>query len=150
MKKIFTIGSVLVLAITLLAGCSKRGGAYYDDDRYWLSRERGVVVYSDDYCPYYVVETGHGYTVIESGSGYAPYEGSVIYGDLSVHGYMDLYNYSDDIIIRGNIVEYWLNYYEAQDMIDQLCYDAYKNSGKGIQKKAIKKSGEVVIRESKK
>ena len=145
MKKIFTVASAFILAVALLAGCTKRGGGYVSDEDYWLSRERGVVVYSDDYCPYYVVETPNGYTVIESASGYAPLEGSVIFGDLSRNGYMNLYNYSDDIIIRGNVAEYWLNYYDAQYMIDNLCYDSYKSSGSDAAKtkKIIKKAADV-------
>jgi hypothetical protein len=145
MKKIFTVASVFILAVALLAGCTKRGGGYVYDDDYWMSRERGVVVYSDNYCPYYVVETRSGYTVVEAVSGYAPYEGSVIFGDLSRRGYMDLYNYSDDIIIRGDVVEYWLNYYDAQYMIDNLCYDSYRSSGTDAAKtkKVIKKAAEV-------
>jgi hypothetical protein len=152
MKKIFTVTSVLILAVALLVGCSKRGGYSYDED-YWLSRERGIVVYSDDYCPYYVVETRNGYTVIESVSGYAPFEGTVIYGDLSREGYMDLYNYSDGIIVRGDVVDYWLNYYDAQYMIDNFCYPAYKNNGSDSAarvKKTIKKADQITVRERKK
>lgn len=120
MKKIFTITSVLILSVVLLASCSK--SSYYYDEDYWLSRERGVVVYSDVYCPYYVVETRNGYTIIKSQNGVAPYEGSTIYGDLSRRGSMDLYNYSNGTIIRGNVQDYWLSYGEAQNAIDYFCY----------------------------
>jgi hypothetical protein len=120
MKKIFTISSFLILSVLLLAGCTRRG--YSNDEDYWLSKERGVVVYNDSYCPYYVVETSNGYTVIETSGSYTPYEGDVIYGDLSRHGYMNLYNRSDGTIISGSIVEYWLNYDDAQYMIDHLCH----------------------------
>ncbi len=122
MKKIFTISAFLVLSIVLLAGCSKRGGYYEDDESYWLSKESGEVVYSDSYCPYYVVETYNGYTVIRSASGFTPYEGSIIYGDLSRLGVRDMYNRSDGTIVRGEVVDYWMTYGEAQYMIDNLCY----------------------------
>jgi hypothetical protein len=142
MKKIFTISSVLILAVALLAGCTRRGGGYSNDEDYWLSRESGVVVYSDVYCPYYVVETRNGYTVIESLTGYTPYEGNVIYGDLSRRGYMDLYDRSTGSIIRGDVVEYWLNYYEAQNMIDNFCSYGYKSNGSdSTSKKVIKRAG---------
>lgn len=128
MKKIFTISSFLILSIVILAGCTKR--SYYDDGNdYWLSKEYGVVVYSDSYCPYYVVETYNGYTVIRS-SGYSPYEGDEIYGDLSRTGYRDLYNYTDNTIIRGEITDYWLTYGEAQYLIDNLCYSYNKSATK--------------------
>ncbi len=123
MKKIFTISSILILSVVILSGCSKRG--YYDhgnDEDYWLSKERGEVVYSDSYCPYYVVETYNGYTIIRSTSGYTPYEGSIIYGDLSRRGVRDVYNRSDGTIIRGEITDYWLTYGDAQYLIDNLCY----------------------------
>lgn len=137
MKKIFTVSSLLILSVVFLAACTRRGGNYGDDEDYWLSRERGIVVYSDDYCPYYVVETYYGYTVIEAMSGYSPYEGDIIYGDLSRIGYMELYNRSAGTITRGDVVDYWLTYGEAQFLIDDLCY-----YGKSSDKK-IKAAGTV-------
>lgn len=122
MKKIFTISTILILSVVILAGCSKRGSDYGYDEDYWLSRERGEVVYSDSFCPYYVVETYNGYSIIRSTSGFTPYEGSIIYGNLSSRGYKDLYNRSDGTIIRGEVTDYWLTYGEAQYLIDNLCY----------------------------
>jgi len=121
MKKLFTIASFLILTAVVLAGCSKRD-YYHNDDDYWLSKESGEVIYSDSFCPYYIVETYNGYTVIRSTSGFTPYEGSIIYGDLSRLGYRDLYNHSDGTIIRGEVTDYWLTYGEAQYLIDNLCY----------------------------
>lgn len=121
MKKIFTLSAILIASILILASCSKRG--YYGNDQdYWLTKERGEVVYSDSYCPYYVVETPNGYTVIRSSSGFVPYEGSVVYGDLSRHGFMDIYNRSEGTVIRGEVTDYWLTYGDAQYLIDNLCY----------------------------
>ncbi|MEI9945206.1 MAG: hypothetical protein WDN26_13440 [Chitinophagaceae bacterium] len=54
MKKIFTISSILILSVVFLAGCTKHSYNNGDDLDYWLSKENGVVVYSDDFCPYYV------------------------------------------------------------------------------------------------
>ncbi len=136
MKKIYTYLSVVLVASLLLAACSKRGGGYAHDDGYdyWLRQENGVVVYSDTYCPYYVVETYDGYTIIRATSGYTPYEGDEIYGDLSRRGYRDFLNYTDDMIIRGEVTDYWLSYADAQYLIDNLCY----TYGKGGEKKVIK------------
>lgn len=139
MKKIFTISSFLILSAVILAGCTKRGGGYsHSDEDYWLSRERGQVVYSDTYCPYYVIETYYGYTIVEALSGALPYEGDIIYGNLSRTGLADLYNRSAGRVIRGDIVDYWLTYNEAQYMIDNLCYYGAKNSG---EKKKINPAG---------
>jgi hypothetical protein len=142
MKKIFTISSVLLVAALIFAGCTKRGGGYHNEEDYWLSKESGVVVYSDDYCPYYVIETRNGYTVVEAVGTYAPYEDAVIYGDLSRAGLMDLYNRSRGNIIRGDVVDYWLSYDEAQYMIDNLCYTGYKSNStdSAAKKKVIKKT----------
>ena len=122
MKKIFTIASILILSVVVLAGCSRRGTAYGYDEDYWLSQERGEVVYSDSFCPYYVVETYNGYSIVRSASGYTPYEGSIIYGNLSGRGLRDLYNRSEGNIVRGEVTDYWLTYGEAQYLIDNLCY----------------------------
>ena len=119
MKKIFTISSFLVLFTVLLAGCTRRD--YYNDEDYWLSKERGVVVYSDSYCPYYVVETGSGYTIIQSNSSNKPYENDVVYGDLSRTGYMNIYNRSTGTVVSGTVTDYWLNYGDAQYVIDHAC-----------------------------
>ncbi|MBO9659191.1 MAG: hypothetical protein J7527_10240, partial [Chitinophagaceae bacterium] len=108
--------------------------SYHDDGNdYWLTKEYGVVVYSDNLCPYYVIETYDGYTVVRS-NGYSPYEGDEVYGDLSRLGFRDLYNYTDNSIMRGEITDYWLTYGEAQYLIDNLCYGYSRTA----QKKTIK------------
>lgn len=135
MKKIFTIASVLLVAAVILAGCTRRGYNGQDEQDYWLSKENGVVVYSDGYCPYYVLETYNGYTIVESISGPIPYEGDEIYGNLSSRGYKDLFNYTDNSIVRGNVTDYYLSYADAQYIIDNLCYTYSK--GKGVEKKVI-------------
>lgn len=138
MKKIFTISALLALTVTILASCTKRSGGYNEDERdYWMRKESGVVVYSDTYCPYYVIETNYGYTIVRATAGPTPYEGDEIFGDLSRRGYMDLYNYDDDSIIRGEVTDYWLSYSEAQYLIDNLCYTYNKSDGSAT-KKVIK------------
>jgi hypothetical protein len=120
MKKIFTISSFLMLTAILFTSCYKQRDVGFNED-YWLSKERGEVVYSDSYCNYYVVETSGGYTVIRSYGGYKPHEGSIVYGDLSYSGTGDIYNRSSGIVFTGTVTDYWLTYYEAQDMIDYYC-----------------------------
>lgn len=137
MKKIFTISSLLMLSVIILAGCTKRGYDNGSEQDYWLSKENGVVVYSDGYCPYYVLETYNGYTIVRSVNGPLPYEGDEIYGNLSSRGYKDVYNYSDNSIIRGEVTDYWLSYADAQYLIDNLCY-SYNKSATGVEKKTIK------------
>lgn len=122
MKKIFTISALLIATAVIFSACSKRGYGYDYDEDYWLRQERGVVVYSDSYCPYYVVETYSGYTIIRSSSGFAPFEGSVMYGDFSRRGYRDFYNRSEGFVIHGQVTDYWLTYGEAQYLIDNMCY----------------------------
>jgi hypothetical protein len=121
MKKLFTISSFLVLATLFLAGCTKQRDVAYNDESYWLTKERGEVIYSDNYCNYYVVETANGYTVIRSYGGYAPYEGTIVYGDFSYSGTQDFYNRSSGVIFTGTVTDYWLSYYEAQDALDYYC-----------------------------
>lgn len=135
MKRIFTLSAIGLLFIAVLAGCTRRGYNGGDDIDYWLRQESGVVVYSDTYCPYIVVETYNGYTILRHSGGLAPYEGDEIYGNgLSGLGYRDFYNYTDGSIFRGEVTDYWLTYSEAQYIIDNLCY----TYGKGVEKKQIK------------
>jgi hypothetical protein len=50
MKKIYYFILVVASGIT---GCYKRDVRGFDEG-YWLSKERGEVVYSDNYCNYYI------------------------------------------------------------------------------------------------
>jgi len=120
MKKIFTISSLLVLSAVLFTGCYKQRDVGFNEN-YWLSKERGEVVYSDSYCNYYVIETSSGYTVARAYGGYKPYEGSIVYGDFSYTGTFDIYNRSSGVVFTCTVTDYWLTYYEAQDLIDYYC-----------------------------
>ena len=140
MKKLFTNISLVAIAAVLLVSCTKQEVHYHDGNNNWLNKEYGVVVYSDIYCPYFVVETYYGYTIIRA-SGYMPYEGDEIYVDLSRYGYRDFYNYTDNSFIRGDVREYWLSYGEAQYMIDNLCYTYYGKSANGSTEKKVIKQG---------
>jgi len=140
MKRIFTL-SALALTLTLtLASCVK--DVYYDgggfDEGYWLSKERGEVVYSDSYCNYYVVETYYGYTIIRSYGGYKPFEGSIVYGNFSNAGTRDIYNRSSGVIFTGTITDYWLSYTEAQNALDYYCPIYGKGQTREFKKSTIK------------
>ncbi len=118
MKRIFTL-SVIAFAALLISGCAKTYSG--NDNSYWLSKEKGEVVYSDSYCNYYVVETNYGYNVVQSYNGYKPFEGTLVYGNFSSRGTRDFYNYSTDRIFTGSVTDYWLTYTEAQDALDYYC-----------------------------
>ena len=119
MKKIFTYSIVAVLAAVLFTSCAKE--RVYDDNGYWLSQERGDVVYSNNSCGYYVVATNYGYTIIRNLDGLRTYDGDVMYGDFGNYGSRDFYNYTANVITRGTVVEYDLSYNAAQDAIDYYC-----------------------------
>jgi hypothetical protein len=119
MKKILTYSIVAVLAAVIFSSCSKE--RIYDDNSYWLSQEQGNVVYSNNNCGYYVVETNYGYTVIRNLDGLRTYDGDVMYGSFGNYGSRDFYNYTADVITRGTVVEYDLSYNAAQDLIDYYC-----------------------------
>ena len=119
MKKIFTYSVITVLAALLFTSCAKE--RVYDDRSYWLSQERGDVVYSSNSCGYYVVETSYGYTIIRNTDGLRIYDGDVVYGDFGAYGSRDFYNYTANLITRGRVVEYDLSYNAAQDAIDYYC-----------------------------
>ena len=130
MKKIFTYSIAAVIATLLLAGCVKDRG-YQHDNGYWLSQERGDVVYSNNSCGYYVVETNYGYTIIRNMDGVRTYDGDVLYGNFGGYGSRNFYNYTVDLITRGTVVEYDLSYSEALDAMDYYC-PYYKSGGATI------------------
>jgi len=120
MKKIFTLSILTIGFVIFFTGCVKDRS--YIDESYWLSKERGEVVYSDAYCQYYIVETTYGYTVLRAFGGYKPYEGTVVYGNFSNFGTRDFYNRSGGIVFTAEVQDYGLTYFEAQDAVDYYCY----------------------------
>ncbi len=130
MKKIFTYSILAVMATLLFTSCVK-DRVYQNDNAYWLSQERGDVIYSNNSCGYYVVETNYGYTIIRNLDGLRTYDGDVLYGNFGDYGTRNFYNYSVDLITRGTVVEYDLSYNEALDAIDYYC-PYFKSSGATI------------------
>ena len=119
MKKIILLSTLTLLVAVFISSCTRNAGPRYDEN-YWLTQERGDVVYGDSYCGYYVVETVYGYTILRA-IGTKPYEYDVMYGDFGRYGSRDFYNYSAGIIVRSEVVEYDLTYAEAQLAIDYYC-----------------------------
>ncbi len=119
MKKIFTYSIVAVLVAVLFTSCAKE--RIHNDRSFWLSQEKGDVVYSSNPCGIYVVETNYGYTVVQNLDGLRTYEGDVMYGNFGGYGTRDFFNYNADLITRGNVVEYDLTYDEASAAIDYYC-----------------------------
>jgi hypothetical protein len=134
MKSKFTFIAIALLAGFTLTSCV-RDQLPDNNENYWLSQERGEVVYSDSYCNYYVVETYNGYTIVRAWGNYKPYEGAMVYGNFSNGGPRDFYNRSSGVIFSGTVTDYWLDYYEAQDALDYYC----PLGAKGI-KREFKKS----------
>ena len=120
MKKIFTLSILNMGLLLFFTGCTRDRS--YVDESYWLSKDRGEVVYSDAYCPYYIVETDYGYSVLRAFGSYKPYEGAVVYGNFSNFGTRDFYNRTSGLVFSADVIEYWLSYFEAQDAINYYCY----------------------------
>src|SRR5947209_8706271 len=120
MKKIFTCSIAAVLAALLFTSCAKER-VVYEDNSYWLSQESGEVIYSSNSCGIYVIETTYGYTIVENLNGLRIYEGDVVYGNFGAYGARDIYNYTADLVTRGNVVEYDLSYSAALDALDYYC-----------------------------
>ena len=119
MKKIFTYSILAVLMAILFTSCRKE--KVQDNNSYWLSQERGTVVYKSNYCGIFVLETAYGFTIIQSHDGLRVYTGDLLYGNFGGMGTRDFYNYSTGAVTRGEVLEYDLSYYQAQDAIDFYC-----------------------------
>lgn len=138
MKKIFTYAITSVLVALLFTSCAKER-VVYDDTSYWLSQERGEVIYSSNYCGVYVVETNYGYSIVENLNGLRVYEGDVVYGNFGAYGGREFYNYTADLVTRGNVVEYDLSYNAALDALDYYC-PAGRASGFNLKQSATSQS----------
>jgi hypothetical protein len=118
MKRIL---SLVLLSTLFLTACRKSDLQPVPiDESIWLQKERGVVVYSDFSCDYFVVETFNGYSIVQSWS-LRPFTGDVLYGDFSRWGVRDVYNRSRGSLMRVNVRDYWLGYFAAQDRLSWYC-----------------------------
>ena len=137
MKRIFTLSAV-VLGVALFLSSCVRDSVPPNNQNYWLSKERGEVVYSDSYCNYFVVETYNGYTIVRAYGSYKPYEGATVYGNFSTSGTKDMYDYSSNYVFTGTVTDYWLSYAEAQDALDYYCPLYGKGATRVFKKSTIK------------
>jgi len=137
MKRIFTLSAV-VLAVALFLSSCVRDSIPPNNQNYWLSKERGEVVYSDSYCNYFVIETYYGYTIVRAYGTYKPYEGATVYGNFSSQGTKDMYDYSSNYVFTGTITDYWLTYTEAQNAMDYYCPLYGKGATREFKKSTIK------------
>jgi len=118
MKKIFTLSTFAVAISIFLTSCVKETSF---NEGYWLSKQRGEVVFSSSSCPYYLVQTNLGYTIAASLNS-KPFVGEVLYGDFSYYGLKDVYNRTEGIIISSDVKEYGISYKGAQHALDYYCY----------------------------
>jgi hypothetical protein len=139
MKKIFTLSAIFLIAVVLFSSCVKDRIVDTNNENYWLSKEEGEVVYSDATCNYWVVETYNGYNVVHSNSVNKPYEGDLLYGNFSSRGTRDMYNFSGRFVFTGTVIEYWLSYNQALDVLDYYC-PIY---GKGTQTRVFKEATKI-------
>jgi hypothetical protein len=139
MKKLFTLSVTFLLAVVLLSSCRKTDVIVTNNESYWLNQEEGEVVYSDPSCDYWVVETYNGFNVVRSNSYNKPYEGDLIYGNLSSRGTRDLYNFQGRFVFTGTVIEYWLSYSQALDVLDYYC-PLY---GRGVQTRVFKEATKI-------
>lgn len=117
MKKIFTLSTLVIVVAIFLTSCIKETPF---NEGYWLSKQRGEVVYSSSSCPYYVIQTNYGYTLAVSNS--KPFVGDVLYGDFSYYGVKDVYDRTEGFVVSTDVKEYGLSYSGAQDALDYYCY----------------------------
>jgi hypothetical protein len=140
MKKLFTLSAIFLLAVILLSSCRKTDVIVTNNESYWLNQDEGEVVYSDPSCSYWVIETYNGYTVIHTNSVNKPYEGDLVYGNFSSRGTRDMYNFQGRFVFTGTVIEYWLSYNEALDVLDYYC-PLY--GGKAEQQRVLKQSTKI-------
>jgi hypothetical protein len=114
---------VAIMSILFFSSCRKGDiiAPVPIDENYWLQKDRGVVVYTDFSCDYYIVETRAGYSVLKTTGGFVPYNGDVLYGDLNRWSYGEIYNRSTGRLIRAKVIEYWLSWFGARDIVVYQC-----------------------------
>ena len=118
MKKLF--GFIIFSLLFLTACCKTDIVTGYIDESQWLQKEKGIVVFADYSCNYFVVETRNGYAILENYS-LRPFTGDVLYGDFSHWSVTTIYNRSRATLMQVNVRDFWLSYFDAQDRINWYC-----------------------------
>jgi hypothetical protein len=113
----------VLISLFFLAACTRQetGPRPPVDESYWLTRERGIVAYSDYACDFFIIETYNGYCLLRSWDGAPPINGSVVYGDFSRYGLATFYNRTEGYLMQADTREYWLSFWEARDQQNWNC-----------------------------
>jgi hypothetical protein len=120
MKRIIVYLLPLVL---LVASCSKEDATPLPpvDESQWLKQERAFVVEGGFGCDYYLVQTNRGYSLLRNWGGFTPAPGSILYGDFSSWGVKTFYNRSGGYLLRADVQNFWMSYFQAYDELNFSC-----------------------------
>ena len=77
---------------------------------------KGVVVFYQSGCDYFIVETTMGFSLVEWYGGYDPSKGDVLFGDFASYGFTDIYDITADSKIHVWREDYWLS---KDDVVQQ-------------------------------
>jgi len=83
---------------------------------------KGIVVYKDYDCDYFLVKTSSGYAILEWYGGSEPEVGDILIGNIDSYGFKNIYNKSRGSKLRVYVEEYWIwSLDEALEGYYELC-----------------------------
>lgn len=84
---------------------------------------RGVVVFTVNFCDYFVVASGDGsYAVLEWYGGAISLKGDVVVGNYETYGFQNIYNLTQDEEMEVWVEDYWLGRKQAIEKVYENCY----------------------------
>ncbi|QIK80891.1 hypothetical protein G7069_04310 [Lysobacter sp. HDW10] len=82
---------------------------------------KGVVVYYESGCSYFIVETNLGYALLEWYGGHDPSKGEIIAGDFESFGFKNVYNLTADRETKVWVDNFWLSKSRAIEKYYDKC-----------------------------
>jgi hypothetical protein len=84
--------------------------------------EQVTVTVMRESCDYFIIKAEAGFCIFEWYGGCRPKEGDVLRGDLDSYGFQSAYDDTQKAEITAYVEEYWLEWDEAVEKLDELCH----------------------------
>lgn len=130
MKRVLNFSVVALLAIVVLASCTKSRD-YFDDRNY---TEDATVEY-DENSPFSILSFSSGeyavFKTLSSNPDIWPYRYEIIRGNFQSTGSRSFKNVTGNYTFNANVVEFFSNYLDARDALDEYAIrDGYAITNK--------------------
>ena len=83
---------------------------------------QGTVIWKNQECGFFILQTARGYTLLEWIAGAAPHDGDIIEGDIEAKGAQEFHNRTADLPVTAHIAARSSRRSEAEKGIPPRCH----------------------------